>query len=140
MKGRWLVVFVLLGAGWVALELMQYQVGLGRYAESPQRVSIRQGGTAIVGGGQAGVHYLGSPFRRSANLEVRCKDVEERFRLRPGDVSTPVCGVEVEVLAIEVGDRLAVEVRWPPSQAPAEEPVSPSLQPSDEPPEDSKTR
>lgn len=112
MKGRILAIVVLLVGGWLALELLQYQAGLGRYAESPQRVVIQRDGTAIVGGGQAGVKYLGDQFRRAANLQVRCKDVVERFVLRPGEETPETCGVVVELVEMQTGDRVAIEARW----------------------------
>ncbi|MEM1206603.1 MAG: hypothetical protein AAGN66_25435 [Acidobacteriota bacterium] len=112
MKGRYVLVLLVGLLGWGALELMQWQAGLGRFAESPQRMEIRKGVTALVAGGQAGVVFLDSPFRRRAQMKVRCKDVDQSFDLGRGDVSEEICGIRVRLLEILPGDRVAIEATW----------------------------
>ena len=112
MRGKWLFALAILLGGWGALEFVLWQSKLGEYAESPQTLELSQGATALVGGGRAGVVYEGHRLRRDARILVRCKDTEQRFRLRRGHVSDVTCGVQVQLLDILPGDGVALLVRW----------------------------
>lgn len=112
MRGKWFIALVILLGGWGALEFVLWQSELGDYAESPQRLEISQGATALVAGGRAGVVYESSRLRKDVLFLVRCQAEEERVRLRRGDVSPPICGVRVKLLDLLVGDRVAIEVHW----------------------------
>ena len=112
MRGRWLIALVILLGGWGALEFVLWQSELGQYAESPQRLELRQGTTALVAGGTAGVVYEDHRLRKDARILVRCKDEQQRFRLRRGEIAPAACGVRVRLLDLLPGDSVALEVHW----------------------------
>ena len=115
MTGRWLVIFLILAVGWGMLELMLRQMKIGDHAKSPQRFEIPQGATVLVGGGRAGVSFLEAPFLRFAMFQIRCKDTEQRIRLKPGTVSDELCGVQVRLVDLVPGGKVAIEVTWGPA-------------------------
>ncbi|MEO1085702.1 MAG: hypothetical protein AAFY88_15790 [Acidobacteriota bacterium] len=136
------VLIILLG-GWILLEVMTWQAGLGDYAKSPQRVQLRQGLTSLVGGGRAGLVFIEERFRKKAQIMVRCQDGRHAVNLRPGQVSDEICGVRVELLAILSDGLVNVEVRWgddasvestPPSPDPPQSTDSQSPDPTSESP------
>lgn len=129
-------VLVILIGGWILLEVMARQAGLGDYAQSPQRVQLRQGLTSLVGGGRAGLVFVEERFRKKAQVMVRCEAGRRVVNLRPGEVSDEICGVRVELLAILSDGLVNVEVRWgddasaEPASAP-QSPASPDSTPPD---------
>ena len=79
MKSRVFVVILILGLlGWLGLFGIQWQFGLGRFADNPQRFQLYPGQRVIVGGGRAVMGYIASR-KREVLLELRC--AEETARL-----------------------------------------------------------
>ena len=114
MTHRWLPVLLILLGGWGLLEALSYQTGLGDYAKSPQRLQLKQGLTAIVAGGSAGLVFMEDRFRKKAQLLIRCEEGRRTISLRRGQVSEEICGVRVELLDILPEGKVNVEVRWGP--------------------------
>ncbi|MEL7060636.1 MAG: hypothetical protein AAGN46_11465 [Acidobacteriota bacterium] len=123
----WLIAAILLG-GWGALELMMYQSGLGDYARSPQRVELAKDRVALVGGGRAGLTFEERRRGDKARLGLRCDSVDETLTLSIGEPVMTGCGVEIELLAVDLR-RASLEVRWDEEAMPSEpntEPASPT--------------
>lgn len=112
MSGRYLFVLASLLLGcWVALEFMQWQLKLGKYARSPQHLVMSRGDSVLVAGGKASLFYEDRRARRT-RLVVRCKEVNETLRLRSGEISQEICGVRVALMRLGVNGEVEVEVRW----------------------------
>lgn len=103
MKIRIVMVLLLVGAiGWFGLLLMQRQLGVGSFAESPQQVRLAPGRRAVVGGGRAVLGFVNGNLQTVA-IEVRCAAETTRVRLQrstgavgdKGNISQPICGVEI---------------------------------------------
>ena len=130
MTHRWLPVLLILLGGWGLLEALSYQTGLGDYAKSPQRLQLKQGLTAIVAGGSAGVVFMEDRFRKKAQLLIRCQEGRRTISLRRGQVSEEICGIRVELLDILPEGKVNVEVRWGPETEEAEAAAETSVEPS----------
>ena len=129
MTHRWLPVLLILRGGWGLLEALSYQTGLGDYAKSPQRLQLKQGLTAIVAGGSAGVVFMEDRFRKKAQLLIRCQEGRRTISLRRGQVSEEICGIRVELLDILPEGKVNVEVRWGPETEEAEAAAETSVEP-----------
>lgn len=114
MTRRWLPILLILLGGWGLLEALSYHSGLGEYAKSPQRLQLKQGLTAVVGGGRAGLVFMEDRFRKKAQLLIRCQQGRRTISLRRGQVSEEICGIRVELLDILPEGKVNVEVRWGP--------------------------
>ncbi len=124
MKIRLLVVvlLVVLG-GFLALLALQWKLDLGRFGESPQRLTVALGTRWIIGAGRAVVGFV-DEGDSTAVLELKCAAEESTIELAPGAVSEEICGVRVLVIALIPGSgvesppRAALEVSWSdPAQA-----------------------
>jgi hypothetical protein len=116
MRIRLLVLILLLGVGgYLALLGLEWKLELGRFAESPQRVTLEVGRRAIVGGGRGVVGFVGER-RGAAVVELKCAAEKTRLELVEGQTSGPVCGVRIRVLGFEgvpgQPARVGIEVSW----------------------------
>ncbi|MCP4656305.1 MAG: hypothetical protein GY856_12905 [bacterium] len=119
MKIRLLVVvlLVVLG-GLLALVALQWKLDLGRFGESPQRLTVALGTRWIVGAGRAVVGYV-DERDTTAVLELKCAAEELTVELAPGAATEETCGVRVLVIGLIPGSgvespaRVALEVSWP---------------------------
>jgi len=98
MRTRIFAIILILGAlGWLLLVGIERQFGIGRYAKSPQQLTLLPGRRVIVGGGRAVVGFAALEKRR-VTLEVRCAEGGSRLELAEGATSDEVCGVRVRWL------------------------------------------
>lgn len=92
-----LAVFLVMGLG--ALEMIQWQFGIGSYARSPQSFTLRQGQRFIAGGGRVVVGLLqirGSVFKPYGVLvEMSCKDTKQDVALMLEEPGDEVCGTRI---------------------------------------------
>lgn len=106
---------LLLAAGGVlALVALQWRHDLGGFAESPQLLALEVREKVVAGGGRA-VVGLAAASSDGASLRVRCRDVETPLELVPGAVSDEICGLRLELVAVEPtvsGSRAVVRARW----------------------------
>lgn len=112
MLRRWLPILLILVGGWIALETMTRQARLGKHARSPQQLELVQGRTAIAGGGRAGIVFMNSPYRRRAELLVRCEAQKRVITLARGDTSDELCGITLELIDITADRRVQVIARF----------------------------
>lgn len=119
MKIRLLVVVLLIAlGGFLALVALQWKLDLGRFAESPQRLTVPLGTRWIIGAGRAVVGFVGERDT-TAVIELKCAAEESTIELAPGAASEEVCGVRVLVIGLIPGSgadsppRVALEVSWP---------------------------
>ena len=109
---KYLYAALLALAGIGLLYFMLWQMRLGDFAQSPQRVLVTRSINRLVGGGRAGLLYDGSFRGDYAKILVRCKDTLEPIKLRQGEESELICGVYVR-LEEKHGEReVIVQVRW----------------------------
>lgn len=95
MEKRVLAIALVLGfVGWLGLLVIEWQFGLGRFAESPQEILLTPGRRSIVGGGRA---VLGLVERRgkSVTVEVSCAGEKRRLELDERVSSGEICGVSL---------------------------------------------
>ncbi|HEX9733794.1 MAG TPA: hypothetical protein VGG06_17625 [Thermoanaerobaculia bacterium] len=116
MRTRIFAFVVVLGAlGWLLLLGIQRQFRIGRFAASPQELTMLPGQRAIVGGGRAVVGFAVLE-RRRVTLEVRCAGGGSRLELAEGAASEEVCGVRVRWLGaappLEAPGSNRFEVSW----------------------------
>ncbi len=130
MLRRWLPIFLILAGGWAAFEVMTRQAGLGEHARSPQQLEIVQGRTAIAAGGRAGIVFIASPYRKRAELLVRCRAQKRAIKLRRGEISRELCNITVELIDILPGGRVQVVVRF--EEGDAQDSEDPSDEANDE--------
>jgi len=115
MERRLIISLLLLGLlGWAGLKLIEKQFGIGDFAKSPQYVSLRPGGRAIVGGGRAVVGLI-EIRRDKASVQVRCSDVETELKLVLNKPSDEVCAVRVRWVgpSPRILGAQQLEVTWP---------------------------
>lgn len=91
------VIAVLGAVGWLLLVGIERQFGIGRFADSPQQLTLLPGRRAIVGGGRAVLGFAVLEQRRVI-LEVRCAAGGARLELAEGAAGDEVCGVRVRWL------------------------------------------
>lgn len=109
---KYLYALLVGAAGVGALYFMLWQMRLGDFAESPQRLLVTQNLNRIVAGGRAGVLYEGKDTRDRGRILVRCKSTAEVLLLREGEESRQVCGVYVELERLRGVTEAVVQVRW----------------------------
>jgi len=114
MERRLILTVIVLGVlGWAGLKLIEWQFGIGDFAKSPQHVTLRPAGRALVGGGRAVVGLVEIRRERAA-VQIRCAGVEEEVRLDRGKPGEEVCGVRVLWMgpSPRILDAQQFEVTW----------------------------
>jgi len=118
MKIRLLVVTLAFGlGGLIALVALQWKLDLGRFAESPQRLTVALGTRGIVGAGRAVVGFVAEGDGKAV-LELKCAAEKTTVELLPGATAEEICGVRVRLIGFaggfEAGEpaRVALEVSW----------------------------
>lgn len=109
-KYLYALLVALFGVG--ALYFLMWQMRLGDYAESPQRLLLTRTMNRIVAGGKAGLLYEGTYQRTKARILVRCRNTAELLRLREDEESDEVCGVRVRLERLRSETEVTVVVRW----------------------------
>ena len=111
------LLIALLGYG--ALVFLQWKMGLGDFAKGPEELTLLRYDRKMVGGGRAGVEYLGLEGTQLSFL-LHCREdgdtVSRPVRLVGNDRSAKACGVYLRLLEKKGGDAFAVriEVSWDP--------------------------
>lgn len=106
-------VVVLSLGGLFALLALEWRHDLGGFAENPQLLELTVGEKAIAGG--RAVLAVESTTAAGATLTVSCRDVEERLELVTGMSSDEVCGLTLQLVALEPTtgeDRVVVRASW----------------------------
>lgn len=116
MKIRLLIITLALGlGGWLLLLGIEWQLGLGRFARSPQVVELAPGRRIIVAGGRAVLGFARERYDR-AEVEVRCAAEQKELSLLRQTPSEPVCGVRLRWLEPSMErrqpDAESFEVSW----------------------------
>jgi len=115
MERRLIITMIVLGVlGWAGLKLIEWQFGIGDFAKSPQYVSLRPAGRAIVGGGRAVVGLVEMRDNKTM-VEIRCADVVHEVQLDPGKPSDEICDVRVRWTgpSPRILGAQQLEVSWP---------------------------
>lgn len=102
LYSRLITPVIMLGIGAFALVYLQWKLDLGNFAESPQKLVLQPGGRAFVGGGQARLDFE-EVAGTGAELSLSCSEIDQAFRLEPGEVAPEMCGVRVGLSGIEGG-------------------------------------
>jgi len=105
--------------GWGALSFLQWKMKLGDYAKSPQHRTMTRYERKVVGGGRAGVEYLGrenGQMRFLVHCLVGTQTVSHPLLLPRGERSEEVCSVYLEVTEAKGSDAFSIEVEisWDP--------------------------
>ena len=114
-----LVALLFLFGGLSALQVLQWRFGVGDFITSPQQIVVPLAARMIVGGGRAGVEF-GQLRDDRAQLIVRCRDDQQRLKLRVGEISDVICTVRIELVELSsvtgtlATSRAHLEVTWGP--------------------------
>jgi hypothetical protein len=117
---RWvrIAIFPLLGlAAYGLLQYLQWQLKLGDYAQSPQRLALERHERKVVAGGRAGVELLETRYGKT-KVMLRClekgKAIQRELSLAKGETVEGNCDIELRLLEVEGEDgvRAEFEVSW----------------------------
>lgn len=117
---RWvrIAIFPLMGlAAYLFLQYLQYQLKLGDYAESPEKIELHRQDRKVVAGGRAGIELLGTRYGKT-RLMLRCledgQSVQREVSLKEGETLEGHCEVAIRLTKVHGADgvRAEFEISW----------------------------